>query len=125
MALGRLAVLAPTRLPSVASSAKRPQKQRIEGGGRVTPKGGSPAKRKVDGSSSSEGSGRYTPPIPSHYRESGRAVPIIMFTFFAVGMLVIFLHYVDLILPGAGSNWWLMVGLVSILGGIITATQYR
>jgi hypothetical protein len=48
-----------------------------------------------------------------------------MFTFFGLGMLVIFLHYVDLLLPGASSNWWLFAGLGSILAGIITATQYR
>jgi hypothetical protein len=44
---------------------------------------------------------------------------------FAVGFLVIFMHYLDMVLPGALSNWWLLVGLGCILGGIISATQYR
>jgi hypothetical protein len=48
-----------------------------------------------------------------------------MFTLFGLGMVIIFLHYVDVLLPGARSNWWLLAGLGSILGGIITATQYR
>jgi hypothetical protein len=48
-----------------------------------------------------------------------------MFGLIVLGVLVIFLHYVAVILPGASSNWWLLVGLGSILGGIIAATQYR
>jgi hypothetical protein len=44
---------------------------------------------------------------------------------FLLGFLVIFLHYVDLFLPGAASNWWLLGGLGLILGGILAATQYR
>ena len=48
-----------------------------------------------------------------------------MFTFIALGVLAIFLHYVDAVLPGAASNWWLLGGLGFILAGIVTATQYR
>jgi len=40
-------------------------------------------------------------------------------------VVVIFLHYVALLLPGASSNWWLLAGLGFILGGIVAATQYR
>jgi hypothetical protein len=40
-------------------------------------------------------------------------------------MVVIFLNYVAILLPGATSNWYLLLGLGFILGGIITATQYR
>lgn len=111
---------------AVGSSAKRPQKRRVEGGGRVTPKGGpsAPSKRRVD-AAAPDASSRYTPPVPSYVKESPRWVPILMFTFFGAGMLAIFLHYVDLLLPAASSNWWLVGGLGSILAGIITATQYR
>ena len=52
-------------------------------------------------------------------------VPVVMIALFVIGLLVIFLHYVDLVLPGAASNWWLLAGLGFMLGGIITATQYR
>ena len=48
-----------------------------------------------------------------------------MLALFVIGLLVIFLHYVDLFLPGAASNWWRLGGLGLILGGIIAATQYR
>lgn len=75
--------------------------------------------------STPEASSRYTPRNPEAYYESPIWVPILMFTLFGLGMIVIFLHYVDLLLPGASSNWWLFAGLGSILGGIITATQYH
>ena len=48
-----------------------------------------------------------------------------MLALFLLGLLVIFLHYVDLFLPGAVSNWWLLGGLGFILSRIIVATQYR
>jgi hypothetical protein len=106
---------------------KLPPKSKVSGGGRVTAKGGGrPAKTKISRyESAPEASSRYTPPTP-HYDEmpSPLWVPILMFTMFALGMLVIFLNYVEL-LPGATTNWYLLVGLGLILGGIITATQYR
>ena len=111
-------------------SAKKPKKRRIEGSGRVTPKGG-PSKGGPSagaGSSSDGGPGsstRYTPPTARYeHAPSPTWVPVLMFTLFGVGMLVIFLNYVAL-LPGAVSNWYLLLGLGAILGGIITATQYR
>jgi hypothetical protein len=68
---------------------------------------------------------RYTPPSPNAADlPSPMWVPILMFTLFALGMLSIFLNYLGL-LPGATSNWYLLLGLGFILGGIITATQYR
>jgi hypothetical protein len=68
---------------------------------------------------------RYTPPSPNTADlPSPMWVPILMFTLFALGMLSIFLNYLGL-LPGATSNWYLLLGLGFILGGIITATQYR
>lgn len=89
----------------------------------MTPKGG-PTPRS-HGGGVPEASTRYTPPIPRDHRVSARWVPFVMLAFIVVGVVVIFLHYVDVILPGASSNWWLLIGLGSILGGIITATQYR
>ena len=51
-------------------------------------------------------------------------VPVLMFTLLGIGVIVILLNYVQL-LPGATDNWYLLLGLGSILGGIMTATQYR
>jgi hypothetical protein len=47
-----------------------------------------------------------------------------MFTLFGLGVLVIFLNYVGW-LPGATDNLYTLAGLGLILGGLITATQYR
>jgi cell division protein CrgA len=78
------------------------------GGGRVTPKASS----------------RYTPPIPRDQKVSPKIVPILMFTFLGLGMVTILLNYVDL-LPGGAKNGYLIIGLVFITAGFITATQYH
>lgn len=81
-----------------------------------------------DGSSirrASEASSRYTPPVPKSLQESPRWVPIVMFALLVLGALVIFFNYLGILLPGATNNWYLLVGLAFILGGIVTATQYR
>jgi hypothetical protein len=77
-------------------------------GGRVTPKA----------------SARYTPPVPKDQKVSPKIVPILMFTFLGLGMLTILLNYVEL-LPGGAENWYLIVGLIFITAGFITATQYH
>jgi hypothetical protein len=68
---------------------------------------------------------RYTPPAPTKYdMPSPIWVPIVMFSFFGIGLLMIFLNYTN-VLPGAPTQWYLLGGLLSILAGIITATQLR
>lgn len=100
----------------------KPAKRRVPGG-RVTPKKGSaPASRST--SDRPGASSRYTPPVPQEVKTSPPWVPILMFTLLGLGMVIIFLNYVEL-LPGAVSNAYLALGLASICGGIITATQYR
>jgi hypothetical protein len=108
-----------------------------KGGGRVTPKGtrpGSlPTAAAAPGSSGAGGEGtvrraaeassRYTPPIPKELRESPKWVPILMFSLLILGALVIFFNYLGV--PFDTNNWYLILGLVLILGGIVTATQYR
>ena len=84
-----------------------PQKKRIEGG-RVTPRGTSDIPRKP----------------ASKAEESPKWVPILMFSLLAVGILIIFFNYVGW-LPGGTSNSFLLLGLGSILGVIITATQFH
>jgi hypothetical protein len=98
---------------------KSPQKRKVEGG-RVTAKGGG-----RPGGSTAPTSGRYTPP-EDHSKDmpSPQWVPILMFTLFGLGVLVIFLNYVGW-LPGATDNLYTLGGLGLILGGLITATQYR
>jgi hypothetical protein len=92
----------------------KPEKRKIERG-RVTPKGG-PV---------STPSSRYTPPVNRKIdMPSPQWVPVLMFALLGLGILVIILNYVSL-MPGDVSNWYLFLGLVLILGGIITATQYR
>ncbi|MCE2808228.1 MAG: cell division protein CrgA [Actinobacteria bacterium] len=106
------------------ATKKRPAPSRRTGG-RVTPKGG-PTKKSTD--STHEGpaaSTRYTPRAGSVHAPSPTWLPIVMIALCIIGLLVIFLHYVDLFLPGAASNWWLLGGLGFILAGIIAATQYR
>jgi hypothetical protein len=43
---------------------------------------------------------------------------------FVVGALVIILSYVE-VLPDHGSGWYLAGGIVSMVGGLGLATQYR
>ena len=77
--------------------------------GRVTPKA----------------SGRYTPPVPRSEKVSPRWVPVLMFASLGLGMLVILANYVDL-LPGNGpSNMYLLLGLVLITIGFVTATKFH
>tara|TARA_B100000378_G_scaffold36549_1_gene27599 strand:- start:171 stop:326 length:156 start_codon:yes stop_codon:yes gene_type:complete len=51
-------------------------------------------------------------------------VPVLMFSFLGLGVLIIFFNYVGW-MPGGTSNPILLLGLGSILAGIITATQYH
>ena len=92
--------------------AKNPPKSGKPGGapsGRVTPKQ----------------TARYTPPVPRSEKVSPIWVPIIMFASLGLGMLVILANYVSL-LPGDGpSNVYLLVGLVLITIGFVTATKFH
>ena len=98
------------------SPMAKPQKRKIEGGGRVTPKGPATATP----------SARYTPPVNRKQdMPSPMWVPVLMFALLGVGILVIVLNYVSLLPGGEVNNWYLVLGLVMILGGIITATQFR
>jgi hypothetical protein len=97
--------------------ANKPPKRKVQGG-RVTPKGGTPRAQRPDASS------RYTPPVPQEYKVSPPWVPVLMFTLLGIGLVVIFCNYLG-VLPGGTKNSYLLVGLGAILGGIVTATQYR
>lgn len=99
--------------PILTAMSEKPAKRRVSGG-RTTPKGTRP-----DG---------YTPETVSNtgYEDlppSPAWVPVLMFGLLIVGVLVILLNYVGSIWDT--SNGILLLGLGMILGGIITATQYR
>jgi hypothetical protein len=78
--------------------------------GRVTPKKAPP--------------GRYTPPVPRDVKVSPLWVPVLMFIFLGLGMIIIVINYLG-VLPGGADNKYLLVGLVLITAGFITATRYR
>lgn len=85
---------------------------------RVTAKGTRP-----EGAEAAETSPRTTAPMDA-YAPSPSWVPILMGVLLVVGVLMILLNYVEL-LPSAPTNWYLLGGLGLVLGGIVTATQYR
>jgi hypothetical protein len=97
---------------------------------RVTPKGAeqgakaSTAPRSKSGAPEGGYSARYTPPAATYAKgPSPWWVPAIMFGLLIVGALVIMLNYMGVF--GEAANLRLVIGLALILGGIITATQYR
>jgi Cell division protein CrgA len=91
--------------------------------------GGASRKGRATGRTTSKGSsnpsaGRYTPPIPRSVKVSPRWMgPLILFLLIA-GALTIVLNYFN-VLPGGPSNWYLLVGIVVIGGGFVTATRYH
>lgn len=69
-------------------------------------------------------SARYTPPTAKYADgPSPTWVPVLMFALLGLGGLFIIANYARLF--GEPENWRLLVGLGGILGGIITATNYR
>ncbi len=104
---------------------------------RVTPKGGTqgvkaapkgPTAARSSKSSSDDGdlgySKRYTPPAAKYAQgPSPWWVPALMFGLLIIGALIIMLNYMGAF--GDAQNIRLVIGLAFILGGIVTATQYR
>jgi len=88
----------------------RPTKKRVQGG-RVTPKGtraGAPADHSMS----------------AGHAPSPTWMTVLLFSLLGLGVAIIFFNYVGW-MPGGTSNGFLLLGLGSILGGIITATQYH
>jgi hypothetical protein len=116
--------------------------KRKSGSGRVTPKGTKPGTLPTAGTPTArhkapkrdseheyraaEASSRYTPKVPQSQKESPRWWPALMISLFAVGGVLILIKYLGWV-PGGqdGSQWWIVGGLVSVLGGLFTATQWR
>lgn len=101
--------------------------------GRTTPKGTKPGQAPLDvgrmakeaphHDSSISSSSRYTPPTPKEFYESPRWVPILMAVLIGIGAVCIVLRY--LIPAWQDTNVPVMVGLVSMLGGLFTATKWH
>lgn len=79
---------------------------------------------------------RYTPPVPVTYKRSSRIVPILMFTFFGLGVLIILLGYlpnspgVSFLAKLAGFDpsadyVYVVTGLILISLGFVVATRYK
>lgn len=103
---------------SAGDAKARSAKAGKAGDPKVAARSGNP-RRKAESVSS-----RYTPPIPAAHRVSPWYIPACMFGFLALGMIIIFLNYMQWPL-GNPSNWRLLVGLGSILAGILVATRYQ
>ena len=96
--------------PQDVPARPTPAKRRVQGG-RVTPKGtraGAPLSNSLS----------------AGHEPSPTWVAALMFGLLGLGILIIFFNYVGW-MPGGTSNGILLLGLGSILGGIITATQYH
>lgn len=74
-------------------------------------------------------SGRYTPPAQRQavqlQADTSRWVLPVLFGLLVLGGLVIILNYMDVLLPGAPSNWWLLGGLGGLVGALVVATQLK
>lgn len=107
-----------------AKSAKKVARPSKRTGGAVDPKAArTAAARSGNPKKAAEAaeSTRYTAPIPRTQLESPTWVPALMFTLLGLGGIVILLTYV----LWNGRPLTLSIGLGLILGGILTATQYR
>ena len=96
---------------------------------RVTPKGGAPAEptspSKARDARKTETVVTRTPPPSQQTYPKGPSpwwVPTLMFGLLIIGALIIMANYM---VGDSASNTRLVIGLAFILGGIVTATQYR
>ena len=119
---------APKDTESAATAAAPVVKKKIVSK-RITPKSGATpgstaAHAHAPGGHDASGSKRYTPPTAKYDQmPSPTWVPILMFVLFGIGFVVIVANYARAF--GEPDNWRTLVGLAAILGGIITATNYR
>jgi hypothetical protein len=105
----------------VAKPVKPPQSKKVPSGKGPSGKPGA----KQTGRVTPKATSRYTPPVPREQKVSPKWVPVVMFASLGLGMLVILANYVSL-LPGNGpSNLYLLLGLVLITIGFVTATKFH
>ena len=108
--------------------AKRAPGRSRRASGRTTPKGTGAKDPAAKGATRADRqpppSGRYTPPVPRVHKVSPPWVPVLLFGFLLGGAAVIVLNYLSL-LPGEADNRYLLLGLMLITGGFVTATKYH
>ncbi len=121
---GGTATRAAARKAAAAKSAesKKPSARKVDpkASAKAAARSGNPKKK---ASANAEAASRYTPPIPTAVKSSPVWVPILMFALLIIGALIIMSNYMGVF--GDASNVRLVIGLGFILGGIVTATQYR
>lgn len=104
----------------------RPTKRKVPGGG--DPRSGGPSRRVTPRGPSehqpASSSRRYTPPVPQSVRVSPPWVPYAVFGQLGLGLVVIIFNYVEW-MPASPTNWYLVLGLAFILGGILAATRWH
>ena len=90
---------------------------------KTAPKSGKPGA--PSGRVTPKATGRYTPPVPRSEKVSPKWVPIVMFASLGLGVLVILANYVSLLPGDEPSNLYLLLGLVLITVGFVTATKFH
>jgi len=73
---------------------------------------------------SAEERGSYTAPTPRSVRSSPTWYGPFILAMFIIGVVVIALNYLSA-LPGATSAWYLVLGIVMIMGGFIALMRYH
>ena len=73
---------------------------------------------------SAEESGRVTQAIDHSHDASPRWFGPTILLLLILGVLMIVLNYLNA-LPGATSAWYLLAGLITILGAVVMASYYR
>lgn len=97
---------------------------RRRGPGSATKKGRSAGRTTGPGPARTSSSGRYTPPIPRSVKVSPKWMGPLILVLLLLGALTIVLNYFN-VLPAGPSDWYLLVGIVLIAAGFVTATRYR
>jgi len=98
-----------------------PQKR---GPGAATKKGRSQGRTTQTASTRTATSGRYTPPIPRSKKVSPKWMGVAILALLLIGALTIVLNYFN-VLPAGPSDWYLLVGILLIASGFVTATRYH
>jgi hypothetical protein len=73
---------------------------------------------------SPEQRGHYTRPIPKDTKRSPKWFGLLVVGLLVLGAFLLVGNYLSF-LPGAVSSWYLVAGLVSMLGGFLLATKLK